>query len=56
MAHVFEDKPDARQSSDVEYKTSRFRPTYRALTDEEKHLHDLIKLKAAVSWKCCTRR
>ena len=27
--------------------TSRFRPRYRALTDDEKALHDAIKSKAA---------
>ena len=47
MAHVFDGKPDTRQSSDVAAKVSRFRPTYRALTDDEKALHDQIKEKAA---------
>ena len=47
MADVFEGKPDARQSGDVAHVVSRFRPTYRALTDEEKALHDEIKTKAA---------
>lgn len=46
MATVFDGKPDARQSADVEHIVSRFRPTYRALTDEEKALHDAIKAKA----------
>lgn len=46
MANVYEDEPDARQSDDVNMKTSRFRPKYRALTDEEKELHDQIKDKA----------
>lgn len=46
MADVFEGAPDARQSSDVSHKVSRFRPTYRALTDEEKALHDALKAKA----------
>lgn len=46
MADVFEGKPDARQSSDVAHPVSRFRPTYRALTDEEKALHDALKAKA----------
>ena len=45
MANVYEDEPDARQSDDVNMKTSRFRPKYRALTDEEKELHDQIKDK-----------
>lgn len=46
MADVFEGRPDARQSGDVAHKLSRFRPTYRALTDDEKKLHDEIKAKA----------
>lgn len=46
MADVFEVKPDARQSSDVAHLVSRFRPTYRALTDDEKALHDALKSKA----------
>lgn len=46
MADVFEVKPDARQSSDSSLKVSRFRPTYRALSDDEKALHDEIKGKA----------
>ena len=47
MADVFEGKPDARQSADVNEPVSRFRPRYRALTDDEKALHDAIKAKAA---------
>jgi hypothetical protein len=47
MTNVFEGKPDSRQSADVAYPVSRFRPTYRALTDDEKALHDQIKEKAA---------
>lgn len=43
MSHVFEGKPDDRQSSDVAAPVSRFRPRYRALTGEEKILHDRIK-------------
>lgn len=46
MAHVYEGTPDARQSADVDMKVSRFRPKYRALTDDEKALHDAIKSKA----------
>lgn len=46
MADVFAGKPDARQSADVNQKVSRFRPRYRALTDEEKALHDQMKAKA----------
>jgi hypothetical protein len=42
--NVFEGKPDSRQAGDIE--VSRFRPRYRALTPEEKHLHDLIKAQA----------
>ena len=48
MSHVFEDTPDGRQSASVEEPLSRFRPRYRALTDEEKALHDAIKEQAAV--------
>jgi len=47
MANTFEGKPDTRQSDDVNHPVSRFRPTYRALTDEEKALHDAIKNKAS---------
>jgi len=47
MAHVYEGTPDARQSNDVAMPVSRFRPMYRALTDDEKALHDEIKSKAA---------
>lgn len=46
MADVFEGKSDARQSADVAHPVSRFRPTYRALTDDDKKLHDRIKDKA----------
>lgn len=45
MAHVYEGKPDARQL-DTAAPVSRFRPRYRALTDEEKALHDALKGKA----------
>ena len=47
MSHVFEGAPDGRQSEDTAMPTSRFRPRYRALTDDEKALHDEIKAKAA---------
>ena len=47
MANVFEGTPDARQSDSTTIPVSRFRPTYRALTDEEKALHDQLKTKAA---------
>ena len=46
MTHVFEGKPDGRQS-DEHIPVSRFRPRYRALTDDEKALHDALKEKAA---------
>ena len=46
MSHVYEGQPDARQSTDIAEPVSRFRPRYRALTDEEKALHDAIKAKA----------
>lgn len=45
MAHVFEGNPDGRQA-DTAIKVSRFRPRYRALTDDEKKLHDELKVKA----------
>lgn len=47
MAHVYEGTPDSRQSDDVAAPVSRFRPRYRALTEDEKALHDAIKDKAA---------
>lgn len=47
MAHVYEGAPDGRQSDDVAEVVSRFRPKYRALTDDEKALHDAMKSKAA---------
>jgi hypothetical protein len=45
MPHVYEGEPDGRQA-DTAIPVSRFRPRYRALTDAEKALHDLIKAKA----------
>lgn len=47
MADVFDGPKDSRQSSDPGHRVSRFRPTYRALSDDEKALHDDIKNKAA---------
>lgn len=47
MSNIYEGAPDARQSADTSMQVSRFRPRYRALTDEEKDLHDKIKAKAA---------
>ena len=47
MPNVFEGQPDARQSDDTAHKVSRFRPTYRALTDAEKGVHDALKAQAA---------
>ena len=46
MANVFEGKSDSRQA-DGAIPVSRFRPKYRALTDDEKALHDALKDKAA---------
>lgn len=46
MANVYEGKPDGRQA-ETAIAVSRFRPRYRALSDEEKALHDEIKNKAA---------
>ena len=45
MSHVYEGKPDKRQSAEA-IPVTRFRPKYRALTDDEKALHDAIKTKA----------
>jgi hypothetical protein len=47
LPHIFEGAPDARQSKQTTFQTSRFRPRYCALTDEEKALHDQLKDKAA---------
>ena len=52
MTDVFEGKPDARQSDDPALPVSRFRPRYRALTDDEKALHDRIKAKAEELESC----
>lgn len=46
MVYVYEGRPDERQA-DIAVKVSRFRPRYRALTNEEKKLHNAIKAKAA---------
>lgn len=47
MTHVFEGAADARQSDSTQEPVSRFRPRYRALTEDEKALHDALKSKAA---------
>lgn len=47
MANLYNGKTDARQSDDINMPVSRFRPRYRAITDDEKALHDAIKSKAA---------
>jgi hypothetical protein len=46
MTNIFDGAPDARQSDDVSMPTSRFRPRYRALTEDEKALHDDLKAQA----------
>lgn len=43
MANVYEGPTDGRQSDDPAEKLSRFRPRYRALSDDEKRFHDEIK-------------
>jgi hypothetical protein len=43
MANVFEGEPDARQSDDEALQVSRFRPRYRALSDDELFRHDRLK-------------
>jgi ribonucleotide reductase beta subunit family protein with ferritin-like domain len=45
MSNLYEGQPDGRQS-DESIPVTRFRPRYRALSDEEKALHDAIKSKA----------
>lgn len=45
MSNIYEGQPDGRQSEDA-ISTSRFRPRYRALTEDEKALHDALKAKA----------
>jgi hypothetical protein len=42
--HIYAEEPDQRLAEDIQ--TSRFRPRYRALTPDEKALHDAIKGKA----------
>lgn len=46
MTNIYEGQPDERQSGDTTFAVSRFRPRYRALTEDEKALHDEIKEKA----------
>jgi hypothetical protein len=48
MANVFDGPADARQSDDPHLAVSRFRPRYRALSAEEKALHDSIKATAVL--------
>lgn len=45
MADLYEGEADERQAQEP-ITTSRFRPRYRQLTDDEKALHDEIKGKA----------
>ena len=45
--HVYADKPDERVAKDA-IAPSRFRPQYRALSADEKKLHDDIKAAAVV--------
>ena len=47
MTHVYDGAVDGRQSDKIAEPISRFRPRYRALTEDEKALHDAIKAKAA---------
>lgn len=46
MSDIYTGQADARQSNE-QITTSRFRPRYRPLTEEEKSLHDAIKAKAS---------
>lgn len=43
MADVFDGPADGRQSSSQMAPVSRFRPHYRALSDDEKSVHDDVK-------------
>jgi hypothetical protein len=47
MANIYAGPTDARQSDSITEPVSRFRPRYRALTDDEKALHDQIKSAAS---------
>jgi hypothetical protein len=47
MTNVYDGPTDGRQQPTTTAPVSRFRPRYRALTDDEKALHDEIKNKAA---------
>ena len=42
MANIFEGPTDGRQA-ETAIEVSRFRPRYRALSDEEKAVHDDVK-------------
>jgi hypothetical protein len=48
MTNVYEGTSDGRQSDKVDMPVSRFRPRYRALTEDEKKLHDELKAQADV--------
>ena len=39
-------KSTETKTDELNHTVSRFRPTYRALTEDEKSLHDEIKVKA----------
>lgn len=45
MPDIYQGEPDSRQAGAI--VPTRFRPRYRALTDEEKALHDALKDKAS---------
>lgn len=45
-AHLFAGAPDERQVTAADFKPTRFRPRYRALSVQEKELHDELKGKA----------
>ncbi len=51
MANVYEGQPDSRQSADQAMPVSRFRPMYRALSDDEKALHDAINALAMTVYR-----
>jgi len=48
MANVYEGPTDARQSDDPAEPLSRFRPRYRALSNDERRFHDDLKAHYAM--------
>ncbi len=53
MANVFEGASDTRQSADEGEPVTRFRPRYRALSDDEVRRHDALKDAYAAVERLC---